>query len=57
VVSVLDRATAEEWRFGAEVVRLASGARRGMGLRLVGIPLALRVGHRASPVKPIRRAA
>jgi hypothetical protein len=57
VVSVLDRATAEEWRFGAEVVRLSSGARRGMGLRLVGIPLALRVGHRSSPVRPVRRAA
>jgi PilZ domain len=33
----------EQWRFGAEVVRLD---RDGMGLRFVGIPLALRITHR-----------
>ena len=57
VVAVMDRMTAEEWRFGAEVVRLESG---GMGLRFVGIPVSLRVGHRAAPPlrrRPMRRAA
>jgi hypothetical protein len=34
----------EEWRFGAEVVRLERG---GMGLRFVGIPLVLRITHRS----------
>jgi hypothetical protein len=55
VVSVSDRATLEEWRFGAEVVRTEL---EGMGLRFVGIPVALRVGHRASErQRPLRRAA
>jgi hypothetical protein len=34
---------AEEWQFGAEVVRLDDA---GMGLRFVGIPLVLRLSHR-----------
>jgi PilZ domain len=33
----------EEWRFGAEVVRLDKD---GIGLRFVGIPLVLRITHR-----------
>lgn len=33
----------EEWRFGAEVVRLDRG---GMGLRFVGIPVVMRITHR-----------
>jgi hypothetical protein len=33
----------EQWEFGAEVVRLDGS---GMGLRFVGIPLALRITHR-----------
>ncbi len=33
----------EEWRFGAEVVRIEAA---GMGLRFVGIPLVLRITHR-----------
>jgi hypothetical protein len=32
----------EQWRFGAEVVRLDAA---GMGLRFVGIPLVLRITH------------
>jgi hypothetical protein len=39
-----DEAPYEEWRFGAEVVRLE---RDGMGLRFVGIPLVLRITHRS----------
>jgi hypothetical protein len=46
VVRVIDRTTGEEWRFGAEVVRLAVGPLGGIGLRFKGIPLRLRLGHR-----------
>ena len=51
MVSVMDRTTAEEWQFSAEVVRIESS---GMGLRFLGIPLSLRVGHRR-PAPPVRR--
>ncbi len=45
----------EQWEFGAEVVRL-DGA--GMGLRFVGIPLALRITHRhRDGHQPIQRHA
>jgi hypothetical protein len=57
VVSVMDRMTSEEWQFSAEVVRIESA---GMGLKFLGIPLQLRVGHRRPvPVRrtPIRKAA
>lgn len=57
VVAVMDNNTAEEWRFTAEVVRLGSD---GMGLRFVGIPLSMRVGHRrATPPqsRPLKKAA
>ncbi len=58
VVRVIDRFSGEEWRFGAEVVRVELGERPGMGLRFVGIPLALRVGHRGAPPElPHRKAA
>lgn len=43
---VIDRFTGCEWRFRAEVVR---GCVFGMGLRFIGIPLALRLGHRGAP--------
>jgi hypothetical protein len=43
VVSVMDRTTSEEWQFSAEVVRIGNS---GMGLKFLGIPLSLRVGHR-----------
>jgi PilZ domain len=46
VISVSDAVTGDEFRLGAEVVRIEAGERGGMGLRFVGIPLALRVGHR-----------
>jgi hypothetical protein len=46
--------TFEEWQFGAEVVRV-DGA--GMGLRFVGIPLALRISHRRAAGAPVRHAA
>lgn len=49
VVRVLDNRSGDEWRFGAEVVRLETGERGGMGLRFVGIPLSMRVGHRPAP--------
>ena len=50
MVSVMDRTTCEEWQFSAEVVRIESS---GMGLKFLGIPLALRVGHRR-PVPTVR---
>jgi hypothetical protein len=51
VISVMDRTTSEEWQFSAEVVRIESS---GMGLRFLGIPLQLRVGHRR-PTPTVRR--
>jgi hypothetical protein len=57
VVRVIDRFSGEEWRFGAEVVRVELGDHSGMGLRFVGIPLALRVGHRGAPLQPHSKAA
>ena len=59
VVRVLDKHTGDEWRFGAEVVRLEGGERGGMGLRFVGIPVSMRVGHRPAPQRSpnLRRAA
>jgi len=58
-VRILDKHTGDEWRFGAEVVRLEGGDRGGMGLRFVGIPVSMRLGHRPAPRKrpPLRRAA
>lgn len=44
----------DEWQFGAEVVRVDAA---GMGLRFVGIPLALRISHRRSSSAPILHAA
>ena len=49
VIRILDKHTGDEWRFGAEVVRIEPGPRGGMGLRFVGIPLQMRVGHRVAP--------
>jgi hypothetical protein len=49
VVRVINRYTGDEWRFAAEVVRLECGDRTGMGLRFVGIPLSMRLGHRTTP--------
>ena len=40
----------EQWQFGAEVVRLDA---HGIGLRFVGIPLALRITHRAREGEPL----
>jgi len=51
VVSVMDRTTSEEWQFSAEVVRVDLD---GMGLKFLGIPLSLRVGHRR-PTPVVRR--
>jgi hypothetical protein len=42
-------ATVDEWRFVAEVVRVDIN---GMGLRLVGIPLQLRITHHGTPLSP-----
>jgi len=52
VMRVIDCWTGDEWRFGAEVVRVAQ---KGVGLKLVGIPLQLRLGHRSHASE--RRAA
>jgi hypothetical protein len=41
--------TVDEWRFAAEVVRVDV---HGMGLRLVGIPLQLRITHHGTPLSP-----
>ena len=50
-----DEAPYEQWEFGAEVVRLDAA---GMGLRFVGIPLALRITHRhRNDGTPIQRHA
>ena len=49
VLRIIDRFTGDEWRFAAEVVRLDSTKKHGMGLRFVGIPVSLRLGHRAAP--------
>lgn len=57
VVRVIDRMSGEELRFGAEVVHVELGDRPGMGLRFVGIPVALRVGHRQPPGTSERKAA
>jgi len=59
VVRVLDKYSGDEWRFGAEVVRLEGGDRGGMGLRFVGIPVSMRTGHRPAPQRrpTLRRAA
>jgi hypothetical protein len=57
VVRVIDRMSGDELRFAAEVVRVERGDRPGMGLRFVGIPVALRVGHRPPPPAPQRKAA
>jgi hypothetical protein len=60
VIRIIDRWSGDEWRFGAEVVRLEDAARAGMGLRFVGIPVYLRVGHRGAPPElpgHLRRAA
>ena len=57
MVSVMDRTTSEEWQFSAEVVRIGTS---GMGLKFLGIPLSLRVGHRRpAPVErpTLRKAA
>jgi hypothetical protein len=54
VMRVIDRFTGDEWRFAAEVVRIA---RRGVGLKFVGIPLELRLGHRTHSQHPHQRAA
>jgi hypothetical protein len=56
VVCVMDTTTQEEWQFSAEVVRIATD---GMGLKFLGIPLQLRVGHRRPPVvrRPTLRKA
>jgi hypothetical protein len=54
VLRVFDRAGGSEWRLGASVVWVKRS--RGMGLRFVGIPLDVRLGH--DPRKrPLRRAA
>jgi hypothetical protein len=41
-------ATYEQWQFAAEVVRVEGG---GMGLRFIGIPLALRISNRHPEVQ------
>jgi hypothetical protein len=40
----------EQWQFSAEVVRLDAN---GIGLRFVGIPLALRITHRSRENEPL----
>ena len=49
-----DETPYEQWRFGAEVVRLDAA---GMGVRFVGIPLALRIVHMRPAERPIQHAA
>jgi hypothetical protein len=45
VMRIIDCWTGDEWRFGAEVVRTTH---EGVGLKFVGIPLQLRLGHRSA---------
>jgi hypothetical protein len=49
-----DETPYEQWQFGAEVVRLDAA---GMGVRFVGIPLALRIVHKHPADTPIQHAA
>jgi hypothetical protein len=49
-----DETPYEEWQFGAEVVRVEGG---GMGLRFIGIPLALRICHKRPENDPVQHAA
>ena len=46
IVRVIDRFKGDEFRFPAEVVRVERKSPSGMGVKFVGIPIALRVGHR-----------
>ncbi len=56
VVRIFDALAGREWRFGAAVAWVHHG--NGMGLRFVGIPLEVRLGHRSNPGRrPLRRAA
>ena len=57
IVRVDDEESGEGWRFTAEVVRVGAGDRSGMGLKFIGIPLQLRVGHRPLPGILARHAA
>jgi hypothetical protein len=57
VIRIIDRFTGDEWRFGAEVVRHDSTKKHGMGLRFVGIPVSLRLGHRGTPSSDEKVAA
>ncbi len=55
VLRIIDEAAAREWRLGAAVAWVQHGG--GMGLRFVGIPLEVRLGHRPHAKPPLRRAA
>lgn len=55
VLRIIDEAAAREWRLGAAVAWVQHGG--GMGLRFVGIPLEVRLGHRPPARRPLRRAA
>lgn len=48
VLHISDPDQGDEWRFAAQVVRVELGRPGGMGLRFVGIPLALRLGRRTA---------
>jgi hypothetical protein len=53
VLRIFDASGGREFRFGAEVAWVGPS---GMGLRFVGIPLEVRLGHRRT-FRPLRRAA
>ena len=55
-LQIVDPATGDEWRFGAGIVRHDGRVPVGMGLRLIGIPLILRFGHRGG-IHEVMRAA
>jgi hypothetical protein len=58
ILRIFDAVAGREWRLGAAVAWTRWGA--GMGVRFMGIPLEVRLGHRTAPPKssrPLRHAA
>jgi hypothetical protein len=56
ILRIFDAAAGREWRMGAAVTWTRWGG--GMGVKFVGIPLEVRLGHRTAPsTRPLRHAA
>ena len=58
ILKFLDADAGREWQFAGEVVWSRRGDSSGMGLRFVGIPLEVRIGHRGGGLEaPLPAAA